>query len=57
MMSESPEKAGRQPPKESSAAIARYPAPDRAFYFTGRDYAAACKRIHEKRLKFDKHKG
>lgn len=38
----------------SSAAVARYPAPVREIYFTPEDYAAACKRTHEGRVKFDK---
>lgn len=40
--------------KHSSAAVARYPAPRREIYFTPEDYAAACKRTHDRRVKFDK---
>ena len=38
----------------SPSAIARFPAPVREFYFTPADYAAACMRVHEKRLLHDK---
>lgn len=41
-------------PEYSPAAVARFPAPERQFYFCGRDYAAACMRIHEKRVQHDK---
>lgn len=42
------------PPVHSHQAIARFPAPVRENYFTARDYAAACMRIHEKRVQHDK---
>lgn len=38
----------------SPAAVARYPAPVREIYFTPADYAAACQRTHDRRVKFDK---
>lgn len=41
-------------PKHSPSAIAKYPAPVRDRYFTARDYAAACLRIHDKRVRHDK---
>lgn len=45
----------KKPPfVHSQAAIARHPAPVREHYFTSRDYAAACKRIHDKRIKHDR---
>lgn len=45
----------KEPPfRHSLAAIAKHPAPDRKYYFTGSDYAAACMRVHEKRLDYDK---
>jgi hypothetical protein len=42
-----------QPPNHSREAIARFPAPDRAHYFNGADYAMACMRTYNKRIKFD----
>lgn len=40
-------------PEHSERATATYPAPEREKYFTGPDYAAACRRVFENRLKFD----
>lgn len=47
----------KKPPEKieySRAALARYPTPRREFYFNDEDYAAALKRIHVKRMAFDK---
>lgn len=41
-------------PEHSLAAMEKFPAPDRKYYFTGKDYAMACMRVHEKRIKYDK---
>ena len=38
----------------SREAINLYPAPHRDYYHTGAEYAAACERIHCKRLSWDK---
>jgi hypothetical protein len=43
-------------PNYSNAAVARYPAPVREHYFTDADYAAARKRRHDNRDRFDKNK-
>jgi len=45
-----------QPPDHSPDAIAKHPAPVRETYFTGADYASACKRTHDKRIAFDSFK-
>ena len=37
----------------SKEAIAVFRAPNRADYFTGEDYAAACARCYTKRVRFD----
>ena len=37
----------------SPQAIMKYPAPIRNTYFTANDYAEACKRCHDKRIKHD----
>ncbi len=42
-----------KPPEHSLQAIRKYPAPRREMYFTGEDYAAACKRTHDRRVAFD----
>lgn len=44
-------------PEYSPASVARFPAPERQFYFCGRDYAAACLRTHEKRVQCDRDAG
>jgi len=43
-----------KPPEFTPAAIAAHPAPDRARYFCGADYAAACMRTHDRRMKYDR---
>lgn len=50
----------KKPPTEitySVAAKKRYPDPRREYYFSDADYAAALKRIHAKRVAFDKGPG
>ena len=42
------------PPNHSAESIRRYPAPERENYFNGQDYAMACMRTYNKRIKFDK---
>jgi len=40
-------------PQHSAESIEKYPAPIREKYFTGQDYAMACLRTHDKRVKYD----
>ena len=40
-------------PEHSLRSIETYPAPVREKYFTGHDYAMACLRTHNKRVKLD----
>ena len=41
------------PIHHSWGATIKFPAPAREMYFTARDYALACMRVHERRLAFD----
>ena len=43
-----------EPPKHSKEAIAKYPAPVREDYRTGRHYALLCMEVHKKRIAYDK---
>lgn len=43
----------KTPPAHSEQVVRTYPAPRREMYFNGADYAAACKRCHDKRVAFD----
>lgn len=43
----------RVPPVHSAAAVAAHPAPVRSKYWTSEDYAHGCKRVHERRTRFD----
>lgn len=43
-----------KPPKHSKEAIKAHPAPVREEFKTGKEYAEACKLVHEARIEFDK---
>ena len=44
-------------PGSTLGGMLRHPAPERKNYFCGVDYAMACMRVHERRLKFDREVG